>query len=252
MSISISIIVPVFNAVATLRRTLDSIKEQTFLDIEILCVDDCSNDTSLQILEEYASDDSRFKIIRLSENSGVAAARNKGIANAAGKYLCFLDADDWWHPEKLAVQFNYMEANATELSYMSYRRVNERGLSINVITPPSYITYRKILFANHIGNLTAMVNRNLIHKHHIMFEKIGHEDYVFWLTILGHISQAVLIPSPTPLCFYMVRKRSLSSNKLKAAKWQWLIYRKRLGLSLVVSWKYFLGYMMASLLKRYF
>ena len=88
-NIEISVIVPVYNSVRYMRQCLDSIVNQTFKDIEIICVNDGSTDSSLEILEEYASKDDRFVVIN-QENGGAGKARNTGLAAARGKYLSFL------------------------------------------------------------------------------------------------------------------------------------------------------------------
>ncbi len=90
----ISIIIPVYNVEKYLNRCLDSIINQTFKDLEIICIDDGSTDTSSKILEEYASKDTRIKVIH-QKNSGLSAVRNKGIALASGEYISFIDSDDW-------------------------------------------------------------------------------------------------------------------------------------------------------------
>lgn len=90
-----SIIIPVYNAERYLRECIDSVVNQTFRDIEIVCVNDGSTDNSLSILEEYAGNDERIKIIN-QENKGHSGARNAGLDNISGEYCCFLDSDDYF------------------------------------------------------------------------------------------------------------------------------------------------------------
>lgn len=91
----VSVIIPVFNTEKYLRKCLDSVCNQTLSDIEIICVDDCSTDNSLNILKEYASKDNRIKLIEFKENKGAAVARNTGIIEAKGEYVGFIDSDDY-------------------------------------------------------------------------------------------------------------------------------------------------------------
>jgi len=93
--IKISVIVPVYNVELYLRRCLDSLVNQTLKDIEIICINDCSPDNSIVILEEYAKKDKRLKIINFEKNQGVSAARNIGIKQARGEYIGFCDSDDY-------------------------------------------------------------------------------------------------------------------------------------------------------------
>ena len=85
----------VYNAEEFLHKSLDSLTHQTFSDLQIICIDDASIDTSLQILREASSKDARIEVLHLTENHGQAYARNMGIAKATGKYICSVDADDW-------------------------------------------------------------------------------------------------------------------------------------------------------------
>ena len=100
----VSVIIPVYKVEKYLKRCLDSLLSQSFSDWQAICVDDGSPDKSPKILDEYAARDSRFKVIH-KKNQGVSSARNDGIKNADGKYIHFLDADD------------YMIENAYELLY---------------------------------------------------------------------------------------------------------------------------------------
>ncbi len=90
----VSVIIPVYNAKDYLGRCLDSVINQTLKDIEIICINDCSKDNSLEILKEYSSKDKRIKLINHKTNKGESAARNTGLDNAKGEYIAFLDNDD--------------------------------------------------------------------------------------------------------------------------------------------------------------
>lgn len=94
----ISIIIPVYNAEKYLRQCLDSVVNQTYRNLQILCVDDHSTDQSWQILREYAERDGRFQIYQ-KENEGVSLARNYALERANGEYLLFVDSDDWVEPD---------------------------------------------------------------------------------------------------------------------------------------------------------
>lgn len=91
----VSVIIPVYNTEKYLRKCLDSVCNQTLSDIEIICIDDCSTDNSLNILKEYAAKDERIKLIEFKENKGAAVARNTGIYEAKGEYIGFVDSDDY-------------------------------------------------------------------------------------------------------------------------------------------------------------
>lgn len=107
----VSILVAAYNAEQYIHQCLDSLLAQTHKDWEALCVDDCSTDNTLSILNEYAKKDARIKVIHLNENQGQAKARNIAIQQGTGELFCFLDSDDWFAPDSLEKAVNIFEAN---------------------------------------------------------------------------------------------------------------------------------------------
>ncbi|HKE47016.1 MAG TPA: glycosyltransferase family 2 protein [Rhodanobacteraceae bacterium] len=219
----ISVVMPVYNADATLKRAVDSVLAQTHRAWELLAVDDCSRDGSWATLRAYAAGDARVRPIRLAANGGVAAARNAGLEAAAGGHVAFLDSDDWWHPRKLELQLAAMRARGARVSYTAFERVAEDGRPLSMVTPPPEVTHADMLKSNHIGNLTGMYERDSADE--ARFLKVGHEDYVFWLDRVRRAGRAIRVDGDGPLAWYLVRGSSVSSNKLRAAGWQWRIYR---------------------------
>ncbi|MDX1498050.1 MAG: glycosyltransferase family A protein, partial [Salinisphaeraceae bacterium] len=147
----VSIITPCYNASRTLARTVESILGQTFKNWELLIVDDCSDDDTCEKAESYASNDDRIILVKQSNNGGAAKARNKGIKMARGRYIAFLDADDSWHPKKLAIQIELMQRNNWPLSFTSYSRVDENDRLISKVGVPESVTYKQLLKTNVIG-----------------------------------------------------------------------------------------------------
>lgn len=243
----ISIIVPMYNAEKHIKKTLQTISQQTYSNFEVLMIDDCSTDNTKEIAESYLKNN-RFTLIALKTNSGVANARNIGIENSTGDYICFLDSDDWWSPYKLEIQINYMIRNRLDLSCMNYTRINEEGDTISVVSPPEIIKYNDLLKSNHIGNLTSMIKKQIIGSSR--FKKTGHEDYIFWLEILKKNIDCYTVIAPHIHNFYLVRKNSLSSNKIKTIKWQWKIYRKNENLNFFKSLYFLIYYIFYGLKKR--
>ncbi|MDE1892782.1 MAG: glycosyltransferase family 2 protein [Pseudomonadota bacterium] len=227
----VSVVMPVYNAAAWLRRSVESVLRQNHRNLELIAVDDGSSDDSPAMLEAFARTDARVRLQRQALNGGVAAARNAGLAVARGQYIAFLDADDWWHPAKLERQLASLHAHGALVSYGEYWRVAEDGRVLSRVTPPATLRWHDMLASNFIGNLTGMYARRL---GDVPFRKIGHEDYVFWLEQVRRAGLAVRVESDEPLAWYLVRERSLSANKWRAARWQWAIYRdvEKLGLPL--------------------
>lgn len=113
--IKVSIIIPVYNVELYLRKALDSCINQTMKEIEIICVDDCSTDSSFEILKEYAQKDERFVLIQQDKNCGQGIARNIAVKKANGKYIMFLDPDDWFETDACEVMYNAAEKNNAKI-----------------------------------------------------------------------------------------------------------------------------------------
>lgn len=105
----VSIITPVYNAQDYLEETILSVLNQTYYNWELLLIDDCSIDNSYKIIEKYLKKDRRIKYLKNDKNSGPAITRNKGIEEAKGEYIAFLDSDDLWYENKLEKQINFMK-----------------------------------------------------------------------------------------------------------------------------------------------
>jgi len=105
----VSVIIPVYNVEQYLNKCLDSVTNQTFKNIEIICINDCSTDNSLTVLKNFASKDSRIKIIDLNQNKGVSNARNSGLDFAQGEYVYLMDSDDWLDDNYLEIMVQKIE-----------------------------------------------------------------------------------------------------------------------------------------------
>ncbi|MDA1571362.1 glycosyltransferase family 2 protein, partial [Bacillus cereus] len=116
----LSIIVPTYNASRFIEETIHSVLNQSFQDWELIIIDDCSTDNTVQKLNEFRKIDQRIRVKVLDENSGAAIARNTGISMASGRYIAFLDSDDLWVPRKLEKQLNFMKENNVAFSFTGY------------------------------------------------------------------------------------------------------------------------------------
>ena len=243
----VSVILPVYNGVNKINRAIDSVLRQS-VDFELIVIDDGSNDNSVEVVGSYAKADKRIKLICLPINKGVSNARNKGIENSLGRYISFLDADDYWHDEKLSFQISQMEENNWKFTYTIYDRVTENGELINTVLPIRCVDYKKMLLNNYIATSTACIDSKIAKT--LRFRDVGHEDYIFWLNSIQIIPNAYCIVSDFSLVKYVVSKNSLSSNKFRAILWQWRNYRDNLGLPLCKSIYYFVSYLLFAIYKR--
>ncbi len=245
---TVTIITPAYNAEKYVRRVSQSVLSQRNINFQWIIVDDCSTDNTYAAFRAEVCDDSRIRLIKAPCNGGVSDARNLALAHAEGEYICFLDADDSWAPDKLAVQYEFMKNSDADVTAMDYFRVDELYRPIGLVRPPAVITWRMMLKSNRIGNLTAMVRRSLLTD--IKFRRIGHEDYVFWLDAARKARSILRVPTNEPLCFYTVRSSSISADKRAAAKWQWMVYRAVLKMDLIESCWCFLNYSLFAVMKR--
>jgi teichuronic acid biosynthesis glycosyltransferase TuaG len=221
-SAPVSVIMPAYNTEKFIRRSILSVLAQTHASLELIVVDDCSSDATLQVVDELRHGDARIRIVRQPVNGGVAAARNAGIDAAQGSFIAFLDSDDWWHPRKLEWQLADMQRSGAQISYTTYDRVTEDGSLLGHVQPPSSTSYADMLRSNRIGHSTGLYDRRLGDAR---FKAMGHEDYAFWLELIQRAGHARRVQHAEPLAWYLVRNDSVSSDKYKAARWQWRIYR---------------------------
>lgn len=187
MKPKVSVIVPVYNTGAILRDTLDSIINQTYKNFELILVDDGSKDESPKICDEYASNDSRIKVLH-KENGGICDARNVGIAAAAGEYITFCDHDDLYMPDKLQVQIELAERYKADIVNVGYSIEDFDGqtssIRLNTICP-NRNEIRQHLFEISDGYLRTIwvkLYRRKAFGYHFKFDKKytrGHEDINF-------------------------------------------------------------------------
>lgn len=221
----VSIIIPVYNASRFLEETINSIQEQTYSNWEAIFIDDCSSDNSYNLIKKYQKEDKRIKLIKNKTNSGAAVSRNNGIDHAEGDYLCFLDADDKWHPEKLEKQINFMQELNCEFSFTGYQFANEKcNPNGKIVSVPDKINYKQALKNTTIWTSTVMFDMNKLSKEDIRMPNIKRgQDTATWWKVLKKIQYAYGLNEV--LSYYRRTNNSLSANKLTALKRTWNLYR---------------------------
>ena len=223
MSELVSIITPSYNSESFLSETIESVLSQTYVNWEMIIVDDVSSDKSTEIIEKYMQKDKRIKLIKLDENSGPAVARNRAIEEAKGRYISFLDSDDFWHKEKLTKQLAFMQEKSATLSFTGYYTVEEKsGIPTTLMEVPPTVDYHTLLKQNIMGCLTVMYDSEKLGKVY-MPDISKRQDFALWLKILKKTSFAYGLDES--LAYYRVRKSSVSSNKIIASTYNWKLYR---------------------------
>jgi teichuronic acid biosynthesis glycosyltransferase TuaG len=230
----ISIIVPVYNAENFIEKTIGFVEAQTYGIWELILVDDCSSDNSVNIIKNKSQQDSRIKLIKQEENSGAWAARNIGIDNAKGRYICFLDSDDIWVSEKLARELEFIKKKKAGFVFTGYEFADEEGNGLGkVVHVPAKITYSQALKNTTIFTSTVMIDRSIIPDKDIYMPQIASEDTATWWNILrpGRVAYGLDLN----LVKYRRSVGTLSSNKMTAVKRIWNLYRKHEHLSIARS-----------------
>jgi glycosyltransferase involved in cell wall biosynthesis len=238
-----SVIMPAYNGAATIGRAIDSVLMQTDSDWELVVVDDGSRDATRTIVNALAESDSRIRLLVQPRNGGVASARNAGIDAATGRYIAFLDADDYWLPAKLARQRQAFLAGASVV-FGSYFRDGANGRK--QVPALARVDFRRLLRGNCIGNLTGTYDSAQLGRFHQ--QPIGHEDYLMWLEVVRKAGKAVGLAEP--LAVYSEGGVSLSSNLMRSARWTWAIQRHHLKLPLPLALACFGHYLIGAVGKR--
>lgn len=246
VSALISIITPSYNSASFITATVSSVISQTFKSWEMIIVDDCSSDNSIQVIQEFIKRDPRIKLIKLTENSGAAVARNKAIEAAIGRFIAFLDSDDLWMPNKLEKQVQFMLDQDIAFSFSAYEKIDETGNVFGTVGVPKKTGYHDLLKTCSIGCLTAMYDVEKLGKVY-MPVNTKREDFATWLAILKQVDYAYGMPDV--LAQYRVYASQISAKKAKMAKETWRLYRDIEQLGVFKSAYYFAHYAVRGLLR---
>ena len=222
----VSVVIPAYHAENYIRKAIESVLEQTYPElIEILIVDDASADHTESVVKEaapaaeegvYLKDNRFLQYFKNTENRGVAFTRNFGVSQAKGRYIAFLDADDWWAPEKIEKQMQAIEQKEEYCFCFTGRELMDlSGKSLQkVIAVPQMITYQAMLKTNYVTCSSVLMKRETALVYPMDHDEYC-EDYICWMRILKEHGPAIGIREP--LVKYRMVTGSKSNNKKKAA-----------------------------------
>jgi len=224
---------------------MDSVLAQSYKNWEHILIDDCSTDSSAKVIRDYADNESRTKLIRLPKNQGAGVARNEGIKSATGRYIAFLDCDDFWHKDKLLKQVQFMVKHHYSVVYAQYYVFSgENYTPLYKVKSPPRVNYRKMLNNDYIGFLTLMYDAKALGKYYMPTIRMR-QDWAYKLKLLSRAGAAFGIQEP--LAYYRIGNTSLSSSKFRLLKYNFNVYRQELNMSFIKSL-----FMMANFLVHYF
>jgi glycosyltransferase involved in cell wall biosynthesis len=241
MQLLVSIVTPMYNNETVIKETIQSVINQTYRYWELLLIDDCSSDHTVELVEQLVELDPRIKLFKHSKNKGAAAARNLGTKMSKGHYIAFLDADDLWLKDKLEQQMNILKTKNYDVCFGSYEWINSDGKSLQTkVEALKTLTYKKLLRANYIGNLTGIYNCKKLGKIYTKDLK-KRQDWLLWLEALKRSENPACGITET-IAYYRITEGSLSSNKINLIKHNYNVYKKGLGFSHVKSSVYILKF----------
>lgn len=227
MDRKVSVVIPVHNSQKYLKECLDSVVNQTYSNLEIIVIDDASEDDSVSIVNSL--NDDRIILIRLSENKGVSIARNKGIEIATGDYLCFIDADDVWKNDKIEKQIRFIANSGYSFIYSNYIFLKydiKNQVKYRITKVPRKLSYEEAIKNTTIFISTVMIDLRKVKKEYIYMPdlQIGQDTAAWWQVLKqGFIAYGM----DDALAYYRVHTKSLSSNKIKAVLGAWKIYLRQ-------------------------
>ena len=175
---------PYYKKDVFIDKTIESILNQTYQDIEILIIDDELNEQSSKVLKNLSDRDKRIKILLNEKNLGAGLSRNKGIEMATGEYIAFCDCDDLWSKFKLEDQLNFMKKFNIDFSFTAYQIIDKEGKIIGSRSAKNNISFDELILSCDIGLSTVMLKKKLFNNKNFYFPNIKtKEDYVVWLKL---------------------------------------------------------------------
>ena len=242
----VSIITPSWNSISYIEETIKSVQKQSYSQWEMIIVDDCSVDKSVDLIAHLSKVDPRIRLIKHIKNSGPAAARNTALKNARGRWIAFLDSDDLWLPSKLEEQLAFHKASKAVITYTQFRRISADGSRRGkLIAIPRSLDFKGVLKNTAIATSTAIVDRNLSGS--FLMREIYYDDFGCWLDLMrsGNVAKGL----EKDLMRYRVMPKSVSRNKLKSALKVWQTFREVEHLGFLQSSWCFLHYAVHGFIK---
>lgn len=217
----VSVVTASHNAAASIERCVRSVRDQTYVPLQHIVVDDGSNDRTIELLRDLEREIPFLRVICQS-NKGAGPARNAGIEAAKGRYIAFLDSDDVWLESKLENQITFMEEQGQVFTYGDYAIVNgETGEPIGHVVTPPRVAYDQLLTRCPIGCSTVAYNQDDLGKRYMPAISRG-QDWALWLALTRSGVAATKYPGSSVV--YYRRKGSLSRKKLTKAIDMYRIY----------------------------
>ena len=246
----VSVIIPMYNCAQYFDETIGSVIAQTYTEWEAICVDDHSTDDTLAVARSYAEKDSRITVLQTPYNAGgPSLGRNIALERASGRYIAYLDADDVWMPDKLEKQIAFLANKPCDVCITSYQTVESDGTFRNNVFVPERTTYKRMLCGPVTCAHSILIDCEKVDKSLLVMPDIRYgQDFATWLNVMKHGHD--LYGMSDLLAKYRKHEGSVSSEKVRAAKQVWMIYRDIEHLSVPQSVSCFVKYAFRAVKKR--
>jgi len=208
----VSVIMPSWNTSNFIAESIQSVIDQTYENWELIIVDDCSTDNTDEVVARFT--DKRIRYFKNEKNSGAALSRNRGLREARGEWIAFLDSDDLWSPKKLEYQISFMNEHGYTLSYTEYEKIDEESKPLQIyVTGPEKVNKYKMYNYDYIGQLTMMYSAKEFGLIQIKDIK-KNNDYAIRLQLYKKSDTCAYLLKEN-LAKYRVRKVSISHDKFR-------------------------------------
>ena len=233
----VSVIIPYYKKIDFIKKTLNSVLDQTFQDFEIILIYDDVNLDDLKFIEDLIKSNPKVKLIQNKKNLGAGLSRNLGIKNSSGKIIAFLDSDDCWKSDRLEKQLNFMMDKGYKFTFCNYEKIINNKKKIEVLSKNKIVSHKQLLSDCEIGLSTVFLHRDIISED--LFPPLEtKEDFVAWLKITKNNINAYNFPEC--LVEWNYSKNSLSSNFIQKLKDGFKVYFKYLNIGFFKSIFYLL------------
>ena len=245
----VSVVIPMYNSGKYITPTIMSALNQTYKNIEVLVIDDCSKDNSVEVVNGLSKLDARVYCIPQEKNGGAAVARNRGLKEAKGRYIAFLDSDDLWAPDKIEKQLALMKDKSAMFVFCAYDWVDENDEQVKgKIKIKEKVRYNDLLTKTFICTPAAIYDRSFYGDVEMPLRRTG-QDYAFWMVLL---KKADAYGIDEALVHVRRRTGSLSKNKFQNLKDIWEVQTINEGINKVAASWHLFRYAIFSFKKRFF
>ena len=232
----VSIIIPYYRKKLYIKKTIDSILNQSYQNFEIILIYDDESYFDLEYIREICLDDKRINLIINKKSYGAGLSRNKGIQSAKGKFIAFIDSDDIWHKKKLEKQINFMRKNNLSCSHTSYEIIDKNNKKIGIRKARNFYKTKELIKSCDIGLSTVIVSKNILSDQLCFAPLKTKEDFVLWLKMLE--KNIAIISIDEVLVSWRKLENSLSSSTIQKLIDAYDVYHKYMKFNFLKSFFY--------------